>query len=142
MASGRLLDFDTAQLSALVANFYAADRDVKAAAQALVERSGDAMIEIAQTISPVDTGFMRDHIRKRVTEQGMAVSIGWESADFEEAGLQFYPPYVELGTMRMTAQPTIWPAYDEVAPQFEQELSDLCSAAIERRISRSSGGGQ
>jgi HK97 gp10 family phage protein len=135
------LDFDTSQVSALAANFYAADREVTRAAQDLIERSGDAMIEIAQTICPVDTAFMRNHIKKRVTERGMAVSIGWEATDFEEAGLQFYPPFVELGTSRAGAQPTIWPAYDEVVPQFEQELSELLSAAIERAASRAGKGG-
>jgi len=130
------LTFDTSQLSAVVANFYSAEREVVRAAQDLVRRTGDAMKEIAQTISPVDTGFMRDHIRARYTEQGLAVSVGWLAEDFEEAGLQFYPPYVELGTSRQGAQPTIWPAYDEVAPQFEQELSDLLSAAIERKLSQ------
>jgi HK97 gp10 family phage protein len=136
MARSSFLTFDTSQLSALVANFYAADEEIQSEALRLVESAGDAMVEVAQGISPVDTGFMRDHIKKRVTERGYAVSIGWEAEDFESAGLQFYPPFVELGTSRMPAQPTIWPAYDEVAPQFEQDLSDLISAAIDRRAGR------
>jgi HK97 gp10 family phage protein len=126
------LTFHTPQLSALVANFYASDAEIQRAARAAVKRAGDAMFEIAEALCAVDTGFMVEHMRERITEGGYAVSIGWDAADFEDAGLAFYPPFVEFGTSKMAAQPAIGPAFEIVAPEFEAELAAVVTAAIER----------
>lgn len=133
---GEQLTFDTAQLSALVANFYAADPDVQQAAKAAVRSAGDAMYEIAHALCAVDTGFMRSQLTERVTEGGYAVSVGWSEDVFLAAGLSFYPPFVELGTRFMAAQPAIGPAFDLVMPEFEADMALILETAIARRLAR------
>lgn len=56
----------------------------------------------AQEIAPVDTGFMRDNIHE--TEDGNAI--------ISEAG---YSGFVELGTVKMSAQPFMRPAADTLS---------------------------
>jgi HK97 gp10 family phage protein len=94
------------------------------------------MYAIADVLCARRTGFMASQLTVRLTEGGYGVAVGWYAEDFLSAGLSFYPPYVELGTSRMSAQPAIGPAFDVVAPQFELELAELVTAAIARQIAR------
>lgn len=130
------LTLSTPNLSAIVANFYAYDDDVQRGARQIVEDTGSAIVAIVQSIVPVDTGFMRDHVKAVLSPSHLVVTAGWDAGDFDAAGLPFYPPYVEFGTVKMSAQPSLFPAYAVVAPDFEADLSSLISGAQTRRAGR------
>jgi HK97 gp10 family phage protein len=118
---------------ALVANFYAAERDIVTAMQLAVRNAADLVQQVVQLTCAIDTGFMRDHVRVYVSPGGLAWQVGWDASDFFAAGLAFYPWFVEFGTRYMAAQPSLGPAYEYVAPIYQAEVADLVGLAVERR---------
>lgn len=85
------------------------------------ERLGQAALELAQELCPVDTGFLRSslsyEVRRVATGYAVIVTAG---AD--------YALYVELGTSRMSAQPFMRPALDRLAPLYRQFLAEELAA--------------
>lgn len=108
------------------------DDIAKADARAAVQRAGTKFKEVVQATVAYDTGFMHDHVRVEYTPQGYAFEGGWNQDDFDAAGLAFYPPFVELGTSRMQARPSIEPAYREVAARLDADLAATLRASLER----------
>jgi HK97 gp10 family phage protein len=118
--------------SALAANFRAADARVQRSARALVAKYAERQFRLTRELAPVDTGFLRSHIRKRVSDDGLAYEVGVREEDFEGAGKPFYPVYLEFGTRFMAARPFIFPARDAVAPEFRRALSAELRKSIRR----------
>ena len=118
---------------ALAANFSAADARAQRAVRGVVARYAERQFRLTRELAPVDTGFLRSHIRKRVSDDGLAYEVGVREEDFEGAGLPFYPVYLEFGTRFMAARPFIFPARDAVAPEFRRALRGELSKAIRRR---------
>jgi HK97 gp10 family phage protein len=119
--------------SGLAANFYAAERDVVEAMRAAAERAAELVQQVVQMTCAVDTGFMRDHVRVYRSPNGLVWEVGWDATDFFNAGLAFYPWFVEFGTRFMAAQPSLLPAYDYVVPIYQQDVADLVGIALARR---------
>lgn len=126
----------TRGLSALAANFQAADTRAQKRAREIVGKYAEKQFRLTRELAPVDTGFLRAHIRKRISENGLAYEVGVREEDFEGAGKAFYPVYLEFGTRFMAARPFIFPARDKVAPEFKRALRSELSAAIRRRGTR------
>jgi HK97 gp10 family phage protein len=118
---------------ALAANFQAADARAQRAARKIVVKYADKQFRLTRELAPVDTGFLRSHIRQRISDDGLAYEIGVREEDFEGAGKPFYPVYLEFGTRFMHARPFIFPARDKIAPEFRRALGQELSAAIRRR---------
>lgn len=119
--------------SALAANFQAADTRAQRAVRGVVARYAERQFRLTRELAPVDTGFLRSHIRKRISDDGLAYEVGVREEDFEGAGKPFYPVYLEFGTRFMAARPFIFPARDAVAPEFRRALRAELSKAIRRR---------
>lgn len=99
---------------------------------AAVRRAGEKFLEIVHQTVAYDTGFMHDHVRVEYTPKGYSFEGGWIQNDFDAAGLPFYPPFVEFGTSRMAAQPSILPAYDRVAASLERDLASSIGRSLDR----------
>lgn len=108
---------------ALAANFRSKDQQLQREVRRIVRENGQFCKELTQFFAPRDTGFMADHVETTYTHDGLIFETGWDSADFFEAGLQWYVPYVEWGTSKMAAQPSLTPAYEETVVQFKRDLS-------------------
>lgn len=117
---------------AVVANFRAADEALQLEVRDAVRRMADRTRRIARRIVPVDTGYMREHIKTILSPSGLAFEVGWDASDFAGAGKPFYPFFVEYGTRFMAARPTLGPAYAEAAPQFEREIAQAIRRAVNR----------
>lgn len=76
----------------------------------------------AQSVAPVDTGYMRSHIMLHTTRYP-EVTIESE-AD--------YSGYVEFGTRYMSAQPFMRPAYEQSRLPSIQRLEDRIANALSR----------
>lgn len=126
----------TRGLAALAANFQAADARVQRRSREIVAKYAEKQFRLTRELAPVDTGFLRSHIRKRVSDDGLAYEVGVREEDFADAGRPFYPIYLEFGTRFMSARPFVFPARDKVAPEFKRALRAELSAAIRRRGSR------
>ena len=82
------------------------------------------IIDYAQSIVPVDTGFLRNSAFIQVQPQD--VLIGFEAP---------YASYVEFGTYKMAAQPYLRPAFDEAEGEALAAIRD----SIERRWRSTTG---
>lgn len=118
---------------ALVANLQGADRILATEIRVIVRNAGELCREFTQALVPIDTSFMHDHVKTLYSDDGRVFETGWDEADFAAAGLAFYPIYVEFGTSKMQAQPSLYPAYQEVKPIFLADIQDAIRASIERR---------
>jgi HK97 gp10 family phage protein len=123
----------TRNARALAANFAAADQRVQKSARQIVARYAEKQFRLTRELAPVDTGFLRAHIRKRISDDGLAYEVGVREDDFEGAGKPFYPLYLEFGTRFMAARPFVFPARDAIAPEFRRALRAELSKAIRRR---------
>lgn len=86
---------------------------VKAAAKATTEIFQMDVVQEAKRNSPVLTGTNRRSIDSEVREQGTRV----EASMFSQSG---YGAYLELGTVRMQAQPYMWPAFQKYKDKIVQ----------------------
>jgi HK97 gp10 family phage protein len=85
------------------------------------------MVGLAQMYVPVDTGSLRDSIRVERGGEGQ----GWRQVRVRAGGyvtnpktgrLVNYSNFVEFGTRKMSAQPYLQPAWEEVKPQITEML--------------------
>lgn len=123
----------TGNIRGLVANLFAADARAQKAIRRTVRTYGEKQFRLTRELAPVDTGFLRAHIRLRVSEDGLAYEVGLRDKDFTDAGLVNYGIFQEFGTRFMKAQPFIFPARDTIAPEFKSALGANVRAAIKRR---------
>lgn len=130
MADGLHMELAVRDLSGLVANFYAAEAAVLEAFKQAARNAAELIQQVVQSICAVDTGFMREHVRAWFTQSGLGFEVGWDASDFLGAGLAFYPFFVEFGTRYMAAQPALMPAYDYVAPMYQQDVAELVRVAL------------
>lgn len=118
--------------SGLAANFHRADVGIESAMRALVQKHTAILDTVWESLTPVDTAFMVTHRHIRITRSGLGFEAGWDASDFFNAGHPFYPWFVELGTYKMRAQPSLRPAYRYVAPLFQSDMRDVLRATIQR----------
>lgn len=84
---------------------------------------------------PRDSGFMAENVEIHYTRDQMTSEVGWDEENFiaNSPTKRFYPIYVEFGTSRNAAQPSLFPAMEQARPYYEQNLRDALRAAIRRR---------
>jgi HK97 gp10 family phage protein len=73
---------------------------------------GANIVDVAQELVRVDTGFLQSRIYHQMIGQGI-VEVG---ADTD------YASYVEIGTYKMAPQPYLRPAIDSQLPDLEQRM--------------------
>jgi HK97 gp10 family phage protein len=127
------MDLSFKNTAAVIANLYKADVACQEAVVKIVHEAGEFCRELAFFLCPVDTQFMRDHIKVLYGPKGFSFEVGWLEDDFLSMGLAFYPIYQEFGTIYMSPQPCLSPAYQETKPWFLSALGVELAAAFERR---------
>lgn len=131
LAAGMRLTFGVRDEAGLVANFRAIDTRLQRDARASVKRNANRMLELVHAYVAFDTGRMLRLAKILMTPSGLAFEIGWLASDFYAEGEEFYPPFVELGTYRQAAQPSVLPAYLEVQGRLRDDLArDMRRAAV------------
>jgi HK97 gp10 family phage protein len=80
-----------------------------------VNGAAESCVSLGQQLAPVDTGYMRDHIRQIDTATSEQLRAVVES----EAD---YSVFVEYGTVNMDAQPFFTPAFESARRQLNNEL--------------------
>jgi HK97 gp10 family phage protein len=138
-SAGLALDLSVKNLAGVARNLRAFDAICVAAIQDAVLSAGESTRELAYALCPVDTGYMRDHLKTVYSPDGLTFEVGWDAADFEAANFadetstgSFYPIYQEFGTRFMAAQPSLTPAYRETVPHFRADVGDALRASIAR----------
>lgn len=112
-------------ISALAANFHALEFAAISEIKNAVQKWGEETQRLTQQFCPVDTGFMREHVTLVFSPNGYAFEVGWSADDFLSAGLAFYPFFVEFGTVKMDAQPSLFPAYQITSEELGRDIGDI-----------------
>lgn len=86
--------------------------DVKYPSAEVMSLFGDAVVEEAQAIAPVRTGFLRSRIQKKIMWGSL-----WIGTDCP------YAPWLEFGTRYMAPRPHMGPAVLKVTGEFETMLA-------------------
>lgn len=84
----------------------------------VIKRNGAQMQQRAQSLAPVDTGFLKRDITLSFTNAGVEFAAAI-SGDAE------YDPYQEYGTRFMAGKPHIRPAYYYQRVQFTKDIREL-----------------
>lgn len=135
----RALTLSTKNLRGLAARFRAADRQLQGAVKRAVKRNGEQLLDAAWHASPVDTGYMRDHLRLDLADGGLTYEVGWRESDFTDEGLAFYPVYVIFGTVKMPARDFFFPLRDAQDAKFRAEVRRAIQNSIRRMNARGLG---
>lgn len=96
--------------------------------QRIVKTYGETTRALVQFLAPVDTAFMQQNVKTFYSADGLSFEVGWDVMDFVNIGQPFYPVYQELGTERMSAQPSLMPAFQDQHPLF---AADVYAAAYD-----------
>jgi len=83
-----------------------------------VRESAEAVRDDVQRNVPADTGNLRESVDIRYREGGLVADVGW----FEPA--DFYAAFVEYGTRRQPAQPSLHPALQRERGRYAARLTD------------------
>lgn len=103
-------------LNALAADLSAAGDSVAYQAPQVVASSAARLQQVAREKCPKVTHRL---------ERSIYVSLDLLNMSAEIGPSYFVGQFVELGTSKMGPQPFMGPAFDEVAPEFEQALAAL-----------------
>lgn len=87
----------------------------------LVNKTQENMVNTYIKVNPrtgkqYSTGKTRRNTRATYTDDGLTVTVA--------PGTDYFP-YVELGTRKMTAEPTLKPAFDSQSEQFKDDVKKL-----------------
>ena len=107
----------------------------KAAARASLDKSADEMVAMAQRLAPVDTGALRQSIKKAPGRHELEVVVqagGSETMRPMRKGtvLFDYAFSQEFGTMDQPAHPFFWPAYRLIRKTARRRTKRAISKAI------------
>lgn len=91
-----------------------APENIRRGAQYEIERAAFAIETGAKRRTPVKTGRLRSSLRTDVKK--LAADIGTNVE---------YAPFVELGTVRQSAQPFLFPAYEQERRKLIKNLMQL-----------------
>lgn len=104
----------------------------KESARAAVHRAGENFLREVYPFVAFRTGRMLRLCKVSFSANEFSFEGGWDARDFEAEGQPFYPPFVELGTSRQAAQPSIEPAYRVVAGQLQRDLAKTVQDSLTR----------
>jgi hypothetical protein len=112
----------------------AAEREIRA----LLRQFAEEIRTRTQNLAPIDTGFMREHVEVRYSDDGLTAFIGWWTDVFLAAGLAPYFVYQELGfrhhsTGQFIQNPSLGPATRAVLPQYIRALAQAVQRAMRSR---------
>lgn len=89
--------------------------------RAVTQESAERVYQTAQILCPVETGYMRAHMRKQLTPSGLGFEVGFDGDDFPD---EPYFIHQEFGTTTMPAQPCIFPAAEAERPRYRRAIRE------------------
>lgn len=117
----RRMTMSTRNIEAVKASLRQYGENAKARAKVVVKESADRLYAQVESLAPVDTGYMRDHIRKEFTPAGLGYQVGFRESDFPGG---FYPLYVIFGTRTMAARDFLFGPAAVERPRFRAALAE------------------
>jgi HK97 gp10 family phage protein len=101
------VDFDSSQVHALAADFFASEGRIRPKVTDAVQDAGEGIERDAQRMAPRLTGLLSSSVRD--TGGGLSVTVSTSVR---------YAVYQEYGTSKMAPQPFMGPALEANTPSF------------------------
>lgn len=99
--------------------------DIKDELRRAVRESAEAVVEETRRTVPVGaTGNLRDHVAAHPEDDGLRMTVGWIDAE------DYYARFVEFGTRRMPARPSLGPALEAERGRYRARLSAAVRAVL------------
>lgn len=98
--------------------------EIKQALAAAVQESAQAVRDDVKHNVPVDSGRLQREVKVRPQEDGLVAEVGWFDPE------EYYARYVEYGTRRVPAQPTLRPALERERAQYARRLTEEVRAVL------------
>lgn len=111
-------------IETIIANLHKTTKKKKKELAAITRRNATETKILAQSVCPVRTGRMRSSITEEISAGGYTFDVFYDPAVFAIEGQPYYAVYVELGTSRMAARPTLRWAYDIQQPIYKQDVAN------------------
>lgn len=107
----------------VLANFKAKEEDLLDAALGTVDKYREAYLAYAQSIVPVDTGRTRRSLRAEFVGPGRRVFVLYYDPDvYSKDGVVYYAVFLEYGTSRMVARPTLRRTHAALSNPYRRDL--------------------
>lgn len=118
-----MASIDLGGLRALAVDLRAVPRKADVEVRAITQAAAEMIKRDAQTLCPVDTGFLKGSIgyETKVLAGGVVAEIGPTA---------HYGGYVEEGTSRMAPQPYLAPAWDRNVPSWVAALEQFAGRSL------------
>lgn len=111
--------------SALIANIHKVSSSIRKELERTTNRARTDTVRLAKSVCPVRTGRMRKSITGEMYPSKLGFTVFYEPNDFIQEGLPYYPIFVELGTSRMPARPTLRWAYNIMGPIYRADVAEV-----------------
>lgn len=98
--------------------------EIKQALARAVQESGEAVRADVEHNVAEDTGRLKRDVKSRAKEDGLIAEVGW----FDQE--DYYAFFVEKGTRRMPAQPSLHPALERERALYTRRLTDEVRAVL------------
>jgi hypothetical protein len=91
---------------------------------------------------PWHPGYMRSHVHLRFTPTGFGFEVGWDEADTEAIGENFYFKFQELTGWTdeegdyHPPRPSLQPAYEFWRPEYQRAVAQMVAGQVRRRSAR------
>lgn len=126
-------------VDALNQKLAAIPRATRAEIRKVLEKSADEMVTFAKQLAPVDSGTLRDSIRKEPGANDLAVVVtaGGEAttkAARAGQGEYDYALGVEFGTVDTPEQPFFWTSYRAVKKRAKSRASRAVRKAVKAAV--------
>jgi hypothetical protein len=137
-------------VDALRRNFFEFSEEVDAGLRELARVYGEAIEEetyrttyVGKEVDPPwHPGYMRDHIHLRFTPSGLGFTVGWDEADTDAIGENFYFKFWQLtgwtdrrGVFHPPV-PSLHPAYELIRPHYQQAVARMLSTLARRHSAK------
>lgn len=118
------ITIDTSEVRALASDMRRHTAEFPAQARVVVLKGGYDMLAEVQATVPVDTGHLKASESLDELDGGLGFELGPTAS---------YGDYVERGTSRMAAQPSLAPAFDHHEPIIAGNVGDLAAHIVRAR---------
>lgn len=128
----QFMDIVLEDKAATIIRVYKVDKEIQLTVRKLVKKYGAATRDKAQELAPFRTGLLKSSIRDWYSQDGLSYQVFSDRTFFEAEEKEYYAWFVELGTVKMPAQPFLQPAFEEQNELFRQDLRTEIRAALKR----------
>lgn len=110
------LELRVENVSGIIANIYRGRDGALAGIRDAVHHWGDQVRFRARQRVRIRSGRTHDAITTEYGDAGLSFTTFVDPEPFEQAGLSYYPLWLEIGTRTMPASPYFFPSFREVEP--------------------------